>query len=131
MLGACAPIDLRLSTRLSARPLPQRRLCADPEREQKEILEPVTDAVADTAPAVRELMKGLAGFKDTGKRMLAAWSEGVNVLRDRRMYALSPWKSPPAFEGISGPPKIKKPRTVIGRSELLARRAQYAGPAQR
>ena len=124
MLGACAPIDLRLSTRLSARPLPQRRLCADPEREQKEILEPVTDAVADTAPAVRELMKGLAGFKDTGKRMLAAWSEGVSVLRDSRMYRLSPWRPSAAFEGISDPPKLKNPRTVIGRSELLSHRTK-------
>lgn len=90
------------------------------QREQKEILERISDAVAETAPAVRELMKGLAGFKDTGKRMLAAWSDGVSVLRDRRMYALSPWKSSPAL-GISDPPKLKNPRTVIGRSELLAR----------
>jgi len=33
------------------------------QREQKEVLERTSDAVADTAPAVRELMKGLAGFK--------------------------------------------------------------------
>jgi hypothetical protein len=67
-------------------------------------------------------MKGMAGFKDTGKRMLAAWSEGVGVLRDSRMYGLSPWKSSAAFERISDPPKLKNPRTVIGRSELLSRR---------
>ena len=41
------------------------------QREQKEILERISDAVADTAPAVREGMKSLAGFKNTGKRMLA------------------------------------------------------------
>ena len=52
--------------------------------------------------------------------MLAAWSEGVIVLRDSRMYGLSPWKSSAAFEGISDPPKLKTPRTVIGRSELLS-----------
>src|ERR1017187_7850789 len=68
------------------------------QREQKEIVERISDSVADTAPAVRELMDGLAGFKDTGKRMLATWSEGVHVLRDRHMYALSPWKSSAAFE---------------------------------
>ena len=68
---------------------------------------PISDAVADTAPAVREVMKSLAGFKDTGKRMLAAWSEGVSVLRDSRMYGLSQWKSAAAFEGISDPPKLK------------------------
>jgi hypothetical protein len=87
------------------------------QREQKEILVRISDAVADTAPAVRELMQGLAGFKDTGKRMLAAWSEGVSVLRDSRMYGLSPWTSSTAFEGISAPLKLKSPRTVIGRSE--------------
>ena len=84
----------------------------------------ISDAVADTAPAVREVMKSLAGFKNTGKRMLAAWSEGVSVLRDSRMYGLSQWKSAAAFEGISDPLKLKKPRTVIGRSELLAHRTK-------
>jgi serine/threonine-protein kinase HipA len=94
------------------------------QREQKEIVERISDSVADTAPAVRELMDGLAGFKDTGKRMLATWSEGVHVLRDRHMYALSPWKSSAAFEGISDPPKLKSPRRVMGRSELLAVRSK-------
>lgn len=94
------------------------------QREQKEILERISDAVADVAPAVRELMNDLAGFKDTGKRMLATWSEGVSVLRETRMYGLSPWKSSPAFEGISDPPKLKSPRRVIGRSELLADRSK-------
>jgi len=69
-------------------------------------------------------MNGLAGFKDTGKRMLAAWNEGVSVLRDPRMYGLSPRKSSSAFEGISDPPKLKNPRKVIGRSELLANRSK-------
>jgi hypothetical protein len=56
----------------------------------------------------REVMKYLAGFKDTGKRMLAAWSEEVSFLRDSRTYSLSPWKSAAAFEGIFDPPKLKK-----------------------
>jgi serine/threonine-protein kinase HipA len=94
-----------------------------PQREQKELVERISDAVSDTAPAVRELMKDLPGFTETGKRMLKAWSEGVLALRDRRMYALSPWKSSAAFEGISDPPKLRMPRTVIGRSELLADRS--------
>jgi serine/threonine-protein kinase HipA len=91
-----------------------------PEKEQRVMVERISDAVADTAPAVRVLMNDLPGFKDTGKRMLAAWSDGVNHLRDSRMYGLSPWKSNPAFEGISGPPKLENPPTVIGKSELLA-----------
>jgi serine/threonine-protein kinase HipA len=92
-----------------------------PDRAQKEIVERISDAVADTAPAVREMMSAHAGFKDTGKRMLATWNEGVNHLRDSRMYALSLWKSSKAFEGISDPPKLENPRIVVGRSELLAR----------
>jgi hypothetical protein len=31
---------------------------------------------------------------------------------------------PTSFEGISDPPKLKNPRTVIGRSELLAHRTK-------
>ncbi len=91
-----------------------------PDREQKLMLERISDAVADTAPAVREMMNDLAGFKDTGKRMLATWNDGVNHLRDSRMYGLAPWKSSEAFEGISDPPKLENSRTVVGRSELLA-----------
>ena len=91
-----------------------------PDREQKLMLERISDAVADTAPAVREMMNDLAGFKDTGKRMLATWNDGVNHLRDSRMYGLAPWKSSEAFEGISDSPKLENSRTVVGRSELLA-----------
>lgn len=90
-----------------------------PDREQKRMVERISDAIADTAPAVREMMVHIDGFKDTGKRMLATWSEGVNYLRDSRMYGLSPWRSNPAFEGISDPPKLENQQTVIGRSELL------------
>jgi serine/threonine-protein kinase HipA len=91
-----------------------------PDREQKEMVERISEAVADTAPAVREMMNHHAGFKDTGKRMLTTWNEGVNRLRDSRMYALNPWKPSEAFERISDPPKLENPRTVVGRSELLA-----------
>ena len=91
-----------------------------PDREQKLMLERISDSVAETAPAVREMMNSLAGFKDTGKRMLATWNEGVNHLRDSRRYGLAPWKSSEAFAGISDPPKLENPRTVVGRSELLA-----------
>lgn len=91
-----------------------------PQSEQKEIVEHISDAVADVAPAVRQLMDGLTGFRDVGKRMLATWNEGVSVLREPRMYGLSPWKSSSAFERISDPAKLTNPRKVIGRSELLA-----------
>jgi serine/threonine-protein kinase HipA len=94
------------------------------QREQKEIVERISDAVADSAPAVRELINRLPGFKDTGKRMLSAWGEGVRVLREPRMYALSPWKETKAFEGMSDAPKFRTPSAVIGRSELLGKRGK-------
>lgn len=78
----------------------------------------------DAAPPVREKMAGLASFTDTGKRMLAAWHEGVNSLRKSRMYGLSARKSSGAFERISDPSKLENPKTVVGRSELLAGRGQ-------
>jgi hypothetical protein len=37
---------------------------------------------------------------------------------------MSAWKSSEAFEGISDAPKLENPRTVIGKSPLLASRAQ-------
>ncbi len=95
-----------------------------PQREQKEMVERISDAVADTAPAVREMTNQLPGFRDIGKRMLATWSEGIQLLREPRVYAMSPWKSSEAFEGISDPPKLENPRTVIGRSPLLANRTR-------
>jgi serine/threonine-protein kinase HipA len=92
-----------------------------PDREQKLMVEKISDAIADTAPAVRELMVSIDGFNHTGKRMLATWSDGVNYLRDSRMYGLGRWKSSKAFEGISDPPRLENPKTVIGRSELPAK----------
>ena len=41
----------------------------------------------------------------------------------KNQVGLGPWNSTAAFEGISGPPKFRNPRTVIDRSELLVHRA--------
>ena len=69
---------------------------------------------------MREMMDKHPGFRDTGKRMLNIWSEGVHRLRDRRMYALPVWPSGEAFAGISGPPKLESLVKVVGKSELMA-----------
>jgi len=92
-----------------------------PARTQTEIVEEISDAVSDTAPRVREAMAH-AAFEDIGKRMLLAWSEGVNGLREKRVYGLSDWKPNSAFVGFSDPPKLATPKKAIGRSEGLARR---------
>jgi serine/threonine-protein kinase HipA len=96
------------------------------QREQKEIVERISDAAADTAPSVCETINRLPDFKDTGKRMLATWSEGINMLRETRVYGLGPWPSPEAFQTFSDPPKLENPRRVIGQSPLLAKRSRDA-----
>jgi serine/threonine-protein kinase HipA len=98
------------------------------EREQKVMLEGIGDAMADTGPRVRQLMDDLNGFRDTGKRMLSAWQEGIEHLRDSKMYGLGSWKSSKAFEGISDTPKLKSARTAIGKSPLLADRSKSRKP---
>jgi serine/threonine-protein kinase HipA len=92
------------------------------QREQKEMVERISDAVSDAAPAVREKMNQLPGFRDIGKRMLATWSEGTQLLREPRVYAMSAWEASEVFQGISDPPKLESPSPVIGRSPLLANR---------
>jgi len=62
-------------------------------------------------------------FVDIGKRMLLAWAEGVQGLRDQRVYAVGEWQVGEAFEGFSEPPKLKMATTQIGRSPLLAGRS--------
>jgi serine/threonine-protein kinase HipA len=39
---------------------------------------------------VRQAMTEHPGFKDIGQRMLHCWTEGVQGLRDERVYALQP-----------------------------------------
>jgi serine/threonine-protein kinase HipA len=89
-------------------------------RTQKEIVEAISDAVSETAPKVREAMSAHAGFEDVGKRMLAAWNDGVQGLRDKRAYSLASWEAGLSFTSFSDPPKLTNPKKVTGRSEGLA-----------
>jgi serine/threonine-protein kinase HipA len=57
-------------------------------REQQQMVQAITDAVADTATLVRQAMAQHPDFAALGTRMLAAWAEGVRGLRDQRIYAL-------------------------------------------
>jgi serine/threonine-protein kinase HipA len=97
-----------------------------PAREQAVILESISDSMAETVPLVREKMAEHAGFRDIGKRMLLAWQEGITGLRDRRVYAVGDWPANRLFEGISDPPKLEAPRSVVGRSPLLSDRSKRA-----
>jgi serine/threonine-protein kinase HipA len=99
-----------------------------PAREQSIILESIGDSMAETVPLVREKMAEHPGFRDIGKRMLLAWQEGITGLRDHRVYAAGDWPANSVFEGISDPPKLAMPRSVIGRSPLLSDRSKRRSP---
>jgi len=86
---------------------------------QSLMLESICEAMAAVAPEVRARMEDLPAFRETGKRMLLAWKEGMESLRDKHVYALGEMPAGVAFEGISEPEKLPKTRTIIGRSPLL------------
>jgi serine/threonine-protein kinase HipA len=91
-------------------------------REQQHMVEAISDAVADVGPLVRQAMVQHPGFEDIGKRMLMAWAEGVQGLRDQRVYAVGEWAAGDAFEGFSPPPRFASNTKKIGRSPLLGKR---------
>ena len=91
-------------------------------KEQAQILEAISDAVADVGPQVRQAMAQHPGFQDIGKRMLMAWAEGVQGLREQRVYGVGEWAGGDAFDSLSPPPKLKTDANKIGRSPLLGKR---------
>ena len=91
-------------------------------KEQQHMVQAISDAVADVGPLVRQAMAQHPGFADIGKRMLMVWAEGVQDLRDERVYAVGDWVGGDAFEGFSAPTKLKTKQTKIGRSPLLGDR---------
>ena len=63
--------------------------------------------MADSAPQESQAREQHTGFEDIGKRMLLTWAEGVQGLRDERVYAVGAWQAGDAFEGFSPPTKTK------------------------
>ena len=91
-------------------------------KEQLLMVQAISDAVADVGRDVRQAMTEHPGFQDIGKRMLLTWAEGVQGLRDQRVYAVGDWAAGEAFEGFSAPPKLTTESNKIGRSSLLGER---------
>ena len=91
-------------------------------KEQQYMVQAISDAVAEVGPLVRQAMAQHPGFEDIGKRMLLAWTEGVQGLRDQRVYAMRDWTGHQAFEDFSPPPKLMTSQDKIGRSPLLGKR---------
>ena len=78
--------------------------------------------MANVGRDVREAMTEHPGFEEVGQRMLLAWSESVQGLRNERMYAFGDWAAGEAVEGFSVPPKLAAETNKIGRSPLLGDR---------
>jgi len=93
-----------------------------PPKEQLHMVQAISDAVADVGRDVRQAMTEHPGFEEVGKRMLLAWAEGVQGLRDERVYAVGDWAAGEAFQGFSAPPKLAAETNKIGRSPLLGER---------
>ena len=91
-------------------------------KEQRLIVQAISDAVAEVGPLVRQAMRQHTGFEDVGKRMLMAWTEGVQGLRDQRVYGVGNIALGQAFDDLSPPPRQKSEKTKIGRSPLLGKR---------
>jgi serine/threonine-protein kinase HipA len=91
-------------------------------KEQLLMVQAISDAVAEVGREVRQAMTEHPGFQDIGKRMLLTWAEGVQGLRDQRVYAVGDWAAGKAFEGFSAPPKLAAETNKIGRSPLLGGR---------
>jgi serine/threonine-protein kinase HipA len=81
-----------------------------PLKEQQHMVQAISDAVADVGREVRHAMSAHPGFEDIGQRMLLAWSEGIQGLRDARVYAVGDWVAGDAFVGFA-------PSTKMGNAE--------------
>lgn len=90
-----------------------------PLREQVEIVDKIATAMSDVGPLVREAMNEHPGFTEIGKRMLQMWHEGIDGLRQKRVYDLGNTELGEAFIGFSDPVPVVTMRVVLGRSELL------------
>lgn len=92
-----------------------------PAREQADIVDRIGTAMVEVGPQIREAMAEHPGFVEIGKRMLLTWQEGLDGLRDKRIYAMGEAQLGEAFADFSDPKPVKKERQVIGRSDLLGR----------
>lgn len=92
-------------------------------RNQADIVEQIGESIIGVAPQVRDAMDAHPKFVEIGKRMLLAWQEGIDGLRDKRTYAMGGLALGDAFTTFSDLEPVKSDRSVIGRSDLLGGRS--------
>jgi serine/threonine-protein kinase HipA len=88
-----------------------------------ERVERICEAIVQVTPQVVEATKRYPAFRETGKRMLHAWNDGMNSLRLQKTWSLPSLDKTIAAAGFSDlvpaqPTKLEK----IGRSPLLGQR---------
>lgn len=91
--------------------------------ETRQRVERICEAVVSVTPDLINSAKTHSGFRETGKRMLHAWNDGLNSLRLQRT-----WSLPSLDDSITQArfsdvlPMKPAPREKVGRSPLLAPR---------
>lgn len=91
-------------------------------REQIALIERIATAMTEVGTEVRDAMERHSGFEEIGKRMLRCWSDSMTSLCDQRTYDLGTPDLGNAFRGMSDASPVVKTRTLLGRSEGLAKR---------
>ena len=86
-------------------------------------IERICEAIVAVTPELIRAVNTHDHFRETGKRMLRAWSDGIDSLRLQKVWSLP--SLAPAIEAANFSaenPARRTPREKIGRSELLARK---------
>jgi serine/threonine-protein kinase HipA len=100
----------------------QQHLGLEPAR-QREQVDRVCTAVADTVPELKHHIRHTPGFAEIGSRMLWEWNEGMKRLVDRRTFAMPDWSDEAVAEGLARPsPAQRYVSARVGESPLLAAR---------
>ncbi|WPB56654.1 type II toxin-antitoxin system HipA family toxin [Xylophilus sp. GOD-11R] len=91
--------------------------------ETRQRVERICDAIVAVMPQVLTTIERYPAFRETGKRMLHAWNEGMNSLRLQKAWSLPSLDAPIAQAGLSDiAPRVKPEVEKVGRSPLLGRR---------
>ncbi len=97
--------------------------CGIKPEETRARVERICEAIVEVTPLVVEATQRYPHFRETGKRMLHAWNDGMNSLRLQKIWSLPSLDGAIALARFSDPLPIKRtPREKIGRSTMLAKR---------
>jgi serine/threonine-protein kinase HipA len=103
----------------------QQHLGIEPAR-QRELVDAVCGAVAQTVPQLMQHIRHTEGFAEAGSRMLWEWNAGMQRLAERRTFAMPDWVNDAEAQGLPRPspaPRVAPPR--LDESQLLAPRARH------